>query len=147
MKTLVFKEDHLICYLDHSLPVLYHKWLRKPTSEEFRNGLKRIQKEYIKLSEKYNDLFWLANTELLSELTEEDEEWLVEEWDSLLFDQAEVKVHAVVLGDDLYADYPMEKFKMHSKKEFQKKNVRLGVFPDEESAYEWMKDIKEEISD
>jgi len=144
VKTLVFEEEHLICYLDHNIPILYHKWLRKPTGQEFRDGLKRIQKEYVKLKDKYPNLFWIANTELLSELSEDEEQWLIEEWDHLLFDDAGVKVHAVVLGDDLYADYPMEKFKLSSDRKFKEKNISLGIFPNEEAAYDWLQSQSEE---
>ena len=56
-----------------------------------------------------------------------------------LFKEAKVKIHAVILGDDLYAEYPMEKFKMNAEKKFREQEVWLGVFTDEEEAYDWIR--------
>ena len=39
MKNL-FKTDYLECFIDEDSLVLFHAWLRKPTSKEFREGLK-----------------------------------------------------------------------------------------------------------
>ena len=135
----ILERDFVECYLDDSIPVLRHRWTRKPTTLEFQGGLTDILEEYKKLKEKFPDLKWLADTELLDELAEEAEEWLTDEWDRMLFGEAGVTVHAVILGDDLFADYPMEKFKISSDQKFAEQGVKLGVFPDEESAYEWLK--------
>ena len=56
----------------------------------------------------------------------------------MLFEDAGVKVHAVILGSDIFADYPMELFKKSSVHKFNEKGVKLGVFPNERRAYEWL---------
>ena len=76
---------------------------------------------------------------MLGEVDEETEAWFVRVWDDLLFNQAQVKIHAVILGDDLFAEYPMEKFKMDAEEKFKQLNVQLGVFSNELKAYDWIR--------
>ena len=140
MTTEILKNDYFTCELDDSIPLLRHQWLKEPPDEVFKNGLMDILKEYGKLKEKYSDLKWLADTQLLGELSEDVENWLVTEWDHLIFDEAEVKSHAVILGTDLFADFPMEKFKMSSEEKFEEKGVKLGVFANEQQALTWLKE-------
>ena len=140
----VFANQYLTCVLDDSVPVLKHRWLCAPPGGEFQKGLLAILEEYKKLKTIYPNLMWLADTELLGELSEEDEGWLTREWDHLLFDEAGVKVHAVILGPDFFADYPMEKFKSSSEKKFQQLGAQLEVFLDEKGAYQWLRDIKQQ---
>ena len=140
MSSTVLETDCVKCELDESVPVLRHRWLRKPSGEEFREGLQTILKEYVSLSKVTPGLKWLADTELLGELAPEDEKWLVDVWDDLLFKDAGVKVHAVVLGDDIFADYPMEDFKMSSARKFNEMGVKLEVFTSVEDAYTWLKE-------
>lgn len=140
MVSEVIRNDNVICEIDDSVPVLKHKWIRQPTSKEFRDGLLNILETYKKLKDQYTNLKWLADTQLLGELEEDDEKWLTTEWDHKLFDEAGVKVHAVILGPDLYTDYPMELFKMSSVRKYKEKGVKLEVFANEEKAYNWLLD-------
>ncbi|MEL7003938.1 MAG: hypothetical protein AAFN93_14545 [Bacteroidota bacterium] len=139
MKKLILDTPYFTCELDESIPVLKHKWLQAPPDEVFKNGLIEILGEYRKVKGGYKDLKWLADTKLLGELSEEVEQWLVSEWNHMIFDEVGVKVHAVILGSDIFADFPMEKFKMSSEKKFQHQGVKLGVFGDNEQAYDWLK--------
>ena len=84
---------------------------------------------------------WLADTAELGVRSEEDEGWLDKTWDRLIFHEAGVKVHAVVLGKDIYADYSMEKFKSMASAKYKKDGVQLGVFLNLKNAYEWMKKV------
>lgn len=135
----VFSNQYLTCILDDSIPVLKHRWQCSPPLGEFKKGLLAILKEYKQYKIDYPNLKWLADTELLGELSEEDEKWLTSEWDHLLFDEAGVKVHAVILGPDFFADYPMEKFKSSSERKFQELGAQLEVFLDEKGAYDWLR--------
>jgi len=56
----------------------------------------------------------------------------------MLFEDAGVRIHAVILGQSIYADYPMEKFKQDAEAKFEKFNVHLGVFSNQRDAYEWI---------
>jgi hypothetical protein len=138
MVHFVFEDDFVICQLDDSLPVLKHRWKQEPTGQHFRETLLRILEHYQVFSKKYSDLAWLADTQLLGELDRETEKWLAEVWDELLFEKGGVKFHAVILGDDLFAEYAMEKFKMEAEKK-RDRDVQLGVFIDEEEAYDWIR--------
>ena len=71
------------------------------------------------LSLSFKGLAWLADTTELGELDEKTETWLVEEWEDLLFVKSDVKIHAVILGESIYADYPMENFKQDAEEKFQ----------------------------
>lgn len=135
----IFENEFVRCELDDDVPVLRHRWLAAPPGQEFKFNLKRILEEYIQLKKTYTNLAWLANTELLGELDVDVEQWLVDEWEGLLFDVAGVRVHAVILGASIYADYPMERFKMDAEEKHRSKNLSLEVFSNESEAYRWIK--------
>ena len=134
----IYENEFVKCELDDSIPLLRHRWLLPPPGEEFKFNLLRILEEYIQLKKSYANLAWLADTKLLGELDQDVEEWLVDEWESLLFNKAGVQIHAVILGESIFADYPMEKFKSDSEEKFKTKKIRLGVFESEGEAMEWI---------
>ncbi|MDX1629180.1 MAG: hypothetical protein R3345_10810 [Fulvivirga sp.] len=142
MAEKIFENEYVICELDESVPLLKHRWLQEPSSHDFKKNLLKILKKYEELKDSYDNLMWLAHTALLGELDEEVEQWLNSTWDALLFKKAGVKVHAVILGSDIFADYPMEKFKHKAEKKFSELGVKLDVFPNEERAYAWLKSQK-----
>ncbi len=135
----IFENEFVRCELDDDVPVLRHRWLKAPPGEEFKFNLLRILDEYIQLKKTYTNLAWLANTELLGELELDIEQWLVDEWEGLVFDKAGVQVHAVILGASIFADYPMERFKMDAEEKYRSRNLSLGVFSNESEAYAWIK--------
>lgn len=134
----IFDNEFVKCELDDSLPVLIHRWKLELPGEEFKYNLRRVLEEYINLKKSYSKLAWLADTVKLGELEEDVEEWLVKTWEDLLFKKAEVKIHAVILGQSIFADYPMEKFKTDSEIKFKELNVHLGVFSNQKEAYQWI---------
>jgi len=136
----IFDNDFLYCELDDSLPVLRHYWKKATPGEQFKLNLLKVLEEYKVLRQSYKGLTWLADTTQLGELDEKMETWLVEEWEDLLFGNAGVKIHAVILGESIYADYPMENFKQDAEQKFQDYNVHLGVFSNQEEAYSWIKE-------
>ena len=140
MNKTIFQNERVICELDDSIPMIKHTWLTNTKGQEFRDQLVEIQKEYIKLKAQYPNLKWLVDAVNLGELTSEDDEWLETEWETLLFAEAGVKVHAVILADDIYADYSMEKFKAAADKKHQEQGVSLGVFFIKENAYKWLRE-------
>ncbi len=136
----IFNNEYLNCELDDSLPVLRHRWKRATDGEEFRTNLLKVLEEYKKLKSSYSLLAWLADTTLLGELDEETEHWLVDVWEDLLFAHREVKIHAVILGNSIFADYPMENFKQDAERKFKDFDVQLGVFSNMTEAYDWIKE-------
>lgn len=135
----IFENENVKCELDDSLPLLRHRWLKEPSGEDFKYNLRRIQEEYLQLKKSYNNLAWMADAELLGELDEDVEAWLVNVWEDLLFNKAGVRIHAVILGASIFADYPMEKFKLDTDEKYKLKNIHLGVFSNEKEAYDWIK--------
>ncbi|HMI65126.1 MAG TPA: hypothetical protein VK517_03765 [Cyclobacteriaceae bacterium] len=135
----IFDNEFVKCELDDSLPVLRHRWKFELPGEEFRNNLMRVLEEYETLKKTYARLAWLADTTHLGEIDEGVDEWLVNVWEDLLFRKAGVKIHAVILGASIFADYPMEKFKLDAEDKFMAYNVHLGVFSNEKEAYDWIK--------
>ena len=135
----IFENDSVVCELDDDLPVLRHRWKKEPTGEEFRTNVQRVLDEYNGLKKSYARLAWLADTTLLGELDEKTEQWLVTAWEDLLFRKAGVKIHAVILGASIFADYPMEKFKLDTDQKFKELDVHLGVFSHEKEAYQWIR--------
>jgi hypothetical protein len=135
----IFENDSLICELDDSLPVLRHRWKHAADGLEFTSNLMKVLDEFKKLKHSYKLLAWLADTTLLGELDEKTEKWLVDVWEDMLFAQREVKIHAVILGNSIYADYPMENFKHDAEQKFKDFDVHLGVFSNKKEAYEWIR--------
>jgi len=135
----LFENEYVICELDESVPVLKHRWKKATVGKVFRENLVKIQQLYVKQSNHHSNLAWLADTQLLGEVDEETEKWFSEVWDDLLFNQAGVKIHAVILGEDLFEEYPMEKFKMDAEEKFKVLGVQLEVFSDQQEAYDWMR--------
>lgn len=135
----IFENENVKCELDDSLPLLRHRWLQEPSGEDFKYNLHRIQEEYLQLKKSYNNLAWMADAELLGELDEDVEAWLVNVWEDLLFNKAGVRIHAVILGASIFADYPMEKFKLDTEEKYKLKSIHLGVFSNKKEAYDWIK--------
>ncbi len=135
----VFENESVICELDDLLPVLKHRWKHEVSGEVFRDNLVTIQKHYLVLNKIYDYLAWLADTRLLGEVDEETERWFKDVWEDMLFKEANIKIHAVILSEDFYAEYPMEKFKLDAENKFKSNGVQLGVFTDEEEAYDWIR--------
>jgi hypothetical protein len=135
----IFENEFVLCELDDSLPVLRHRWKQEVKGETFKSNLLTILEEFKTLKHSYALLAWLADTTLLGELDEETEQWLVEVWEGLLFATGEVKIHAVILGNSIFSDYPMENFKLDAEEKFQAFNVQLGVFSNEQEAYDWIR--------
>lgn len=135
----IFENEFLHCDLDDTLPVLRHNWKRETSGEEFKENLYHVLEEYRTLKKSYAKLAWLADTTHLGELDAETEEWLVEDWEDLLFVDAGVRIHAVILGSNIFADYPMEQFKKDAEQKFQIFNVQLGVFSNQDEAYRWIR--------
>ncbi len=135
----IFDNEYVTCDLDDSLPVLRHRWKFELPGEEFKFNVQRVLEEYQVLKKTYANLAWLADTTHLGELDEEVDQWLVNVWEDLLFKKAGVKIHAVILGASIFADYPMERFKSDAEEKFHAYNVHLGVFSNETEAYDWIK--------
>ena len=135
----MLENELYVAEIDPEIPVMKHRWLREPSAEEFQEGLLRLQKIYLEQVIKYSGLKWLADTKLLGQRSYEEEQWLEQTWDTMLFEEAGVKVHAVILGDDIFADYSMEKFKARAASKYKEAGVRLGVFLTEEDAMKWLR--------
>src|SRR5690606_36784326 len=140
MVMLISDNEFLSYELDDSLPVLRYYWKKAPTGEQFRSELVKVLEEYKKLKPTYGERAWLADTAELGELDEKTENWLVEGWEDVLFVKEGVKIHAVILGESISADYPMETFKQDPEQKFQAYNVHPGVFSTNEDAYAWIKE-------
>ena len=138
MTKLIFENEWVSCSLDDSLPVLKHTWKKETPGNVFRENLIKIQEYYVEFKKEYDRLAWLADTQLLGEVDEETEKWFADTWNDLLFVKSGVEIHAVILGEDFFAEYPMEKFKMDAEQKFKNTGVQLGVFTDEEEAYDWI---------
>ena len=135
----LFDNEYMRCEFDDSLQVVLHRWKKAPPFEEFKANLVRALEEYKILNKTYRKLAWLADTNMLGELDAESEQWLVNEWEELLFKKGGVRIHAVILGDNLFSDYPMEKFKLDAERKFRELNIRLAVFSNQWKAYEWIR--------
>ena len=141
MTTNIYQNELVTCELDDSVPVLRHQWIKEPTDGQFQNGLIEIARLYRGLRKSHKNLAWLADTKMLGELSPAVEEWLENVWEDLLFRETGVTIHAVILGASIFADFPMEKFKMDAEEKFINLNVHLGVFSNQKAAYDWIRSL------
>jgi len=136
----IFKLPHLECYYDEDANVMFHIWIKKPTSEQLKNGLKQVFDEYVKLRKGLGgNIHWLADTQKIGVISIDDQAWLEKVWNEMLFVQANVKTHAVIIGNDVFAKYAMEKFKKAMLEKYKDKNLYLATFADKDQAYDWFK--------
>ena len=141
MKKL-FARDYLECFFDEEAMILFHVWLRKPTSAEFREGLISVCNEFIDYKTKNNKaLHWLGDTRNVGVLSIDDQGWLERVWNEMLFVKAGVKNHAVIIGNDVFAKYAMEKFKNNMNTKYAGQNLHLETFADQAAAYKWFESL------
>lgn len=139
----IFKEPYLECYYDEEANIMFHVWIKKPNSEQLRSGLTRVFNEYTGLKRKRGgDIHWLADTQNIGVISIDDQAWLEKVWNEMLFVKAGVKTHAVIIGNDVFAKYAMEKFKKTMTEKYKDKNLHLATFPEKAAAYEWFKDCE-----
>ncbi len=143
MKT-IFKEDYLECFYDEANSVLFHVWIRKPSSEEFKDGLTRVYDTYLSYKKTGTLLHWLGDTRNMGVLSIDVQQWLDEVWNEMLFVKAGVKTHAVIVGKDVFAKYAMDKFKNAMMEKFAAQKIHLDTFEDREAAYEWFKSVEKD---
>lgn len=144
MKTL-FEEEFLLCKFDEENKILYHIWLDKVKGDLFRNSLLRVLNYYKNLKTEHPILHWLGDTRNLSVLPLDDQKWMDETWNELLFVDAGVKTHAVIIGNDAFAKYAMDKFKNTMNQKYESQNIALETFKDEAAAYSWFKNFNNSI--
>lgn len=134
----IFKLPHLECHYDEDANVMYHIWVKKPTSEQLKNGLTKVFDEYVSLKKKMGgNIHWLADTQKIGVISIDDQAWLEKVWNEMLFVKANVKTHAVIIGNDVFAKYAMEKFRLAMLQKYTDKDLHLATFPDKAAAYAW----------
>ena len=138
----IFTNDYLECYLDEENGVLIHIWIRKPNSEEFKNGLIKVYETYVSEKGNYQLLHWLGDTRKMGVVSLDDQHWLDNVWNEMLFVKAKVRTHAVIIGDDIFSKYAMEKFRDEMLSQFEEQDIHLETFIDKDGAYEWFKSME-----
>jgi len=138
----LFKGACVECFLDADARVFYHVWYAKPTSMQFREGLIKVLDEYIIHKKDFKEpLHWLADTRDLGVIGMDDQGWLEQVWNDMLFTKAEVRSYGVIIGNDIFARYTMEKFIITMQQLYADKDLNIAAFPDKESAYKWFREI------
>ena len=143
---ILFEDQFIRCQFDEEHGILYHVWLDKVKGDDFRNNLLKALDFYKTLKKDNPHLHWLGDTRNLSVMPIADQKWLDETWNELLFVDAGVKTHAVIIGDDAFTKYAMEKFKKTMNQKYASKKIILETFKDEEAAYAWFMNLNEKIA-
>lgn len=139
MKTL-FENEFVKCQFDEENKILRHIWIANAKGDDFRNNLLKILDSYKILKKDNPVLHWLGDTSKLSVMSLTDQKWLDETWNELLFVDAGVKTHAVIVSADAFAKYAMEKFNKTMNQKHADNDVISKTFKDEETAYEWFRE-------
>jgi hypothetical protein len=137
MKQTLFDLDYLICTLDPEAAVLAHAWKKKPTAEEFEAGLMKVHAAYIAQKPNFPKLHWLGDTKNVGVLSLRTQKWLDDVWNEALFVKAGVQTHAVLVGNDVFGKYAMQKFATHAEEKYKASNLKMGVLSTEAEAYAW----------
>ena len=66
-----FENDYLHVWIDRSIDLMHSEWLRNVSSEEYKQGNATL----LKLLEKYDIKFWIADSAKLGDISLEDQEW------------------------------------------------------------------------
>lgn len=144
MKTL-FENEFIVCQFDEENSIISHIWLDKVKGDDFRKNLLKVLDFYKTIKRDSPTLHWLGDTRKLSVMPIADQKWLDEAWNELLFVDAGVKTHAVIIGDDAFSKYAMEKFKKTMNQKYADKKIILETFKDETAACAWFKNFNEKI--
>lgn len=145
MKNL-FTRDYLECFLDEGPMVLFHVWLKKPTSAELKDGLTSVHAEFMKYKNQHGKpLHWLGDTRKLGVLSVDDQGWMEKVWNEMLFVKAGVKTHAVIIGTDVFSKYAMDKFKKSMQAKYGE-SLHLDTFVDKDAAYKWFESINKDAA-
>lgn len=145
MKTL-FENEFVKCQFDEENKILRHVWIANAKGDDFRNNLLKILDSYKTLKKDNPILHWLGDTSKLSVMSLADQKWLDETWNELLFVDAGVKTHAVIVSADAFAKYAMEKFNKTMNHKHADNEVISKTFKDEETANEWFREYNKKIS-
>lgn len=145
MKVL-FEKESIICYLNEEEKVIYHKWLDKSKGDEFRGGLLQVYDEFVKLEKSMPVLHWLGDVRNLGVLPMADQKWLDEVWNEMLFEKAGVKSHAVIVSNDVFVKYAMQKFSQTMTQKYAAQKIQLATFTSEEEAYDWFRQLSLETA-
>lgn len=145
MKVL-FEQKSLICYLNEEEKVIFHRWLDKSKGEEFRSGLMRVYEEFVNLKKSMPVLHWLGDTRNLGVIPMEDQKWMDDVWNQLLFEKAGVKTHAVIINNDVFLKYAMQRFCQTMTQKYSAQKIQLATFTTEQEAYGWFRKISEKAA-
>jgi hypothetical protein len=137
MKTQMFEEPFIECYLDDSVPVLAHFWKKHPNKDEFKAALLKMIDHFKSQKKLYHNLTWCGDTTNLGVLSLETQNWLNEKWSGIMV-EAGVKYHALIVPKDVFAKHAMKKFK--DSIDHTKDELIIAHFMDEPSAFEWLKE-------
>jgi hypothetical protein len=137
MKQTLFDLDYLICTLDADAGILAHAWKKKPTPEEFEGGLMKVYATYMAQKPNFKKLHWLGDTKNVGVLSLRTQKWLDDVWNETLFVKGGLQTHAVLVGEDVFGKYAMQKFAIHAEEQYKDMNLKMGVFSTEAEAYAW----------
>ncbi|MDX5482345.1 MAG: hypothetical protein LPK07_11750 [Hymenobacteraceae bacterium] len=101
----VSETDYLHIWVDEDVQLMYSEWLRSASSEEYRQGNKRL----LAVQQKYSLPFWIADSARLGDISAEDLEWTVKELTPRVIG-ANIKKLARVSGEDRISYNKFEHF-------------------------------------
>jgi hypothetical protein len=143
----IFKQPYLECFYDEDANVMFHAWIRKPSSDELKTGLTRVCNEYMNLRKaRGSNIHWLGDTRKFGVVSVDDQGWLEKVWNEMLFVKANVRTHAVVIGNDVFVKYAMEKWKNSMMEKHKDTNLHMATFPEKDEAYRWFKECEKVVS-
>jgi len=133
---IVHQTPFVKIFYDETVPVVFEAWLGQVSGSEFRKALDQKLEAYKQLAQKHEQLFWLNDVRKLRGVSNEDQQWAVDEFHPKLY-PAGVKKVAFVVPEQTYFRLSDEDItgKLDARKE-----VEICYFDDFDSAYAWFKE-------
>jgi len=136
----VYQTPYVKIFYDETVPVIFEAWLGQVSGKEFRAALEAKLFAYKKFTKHHQQLFWLNDVRKLRGVTNDTQEWAVNEFHPRLYPEGVRKVAFVVPAQTyvrLSDDATTGKFD-------ERNEIEICYFDDFDSAYAWFKeDINE----
>ncbi|MFD2247725.1 hypothetical protein [Pontibacter ruber] len=124
--------DYLLYLVDANKQLLYSKWLRSVSSDEYREGMSLL----CEVLQKHNLCLWLHNNKHLTQLDVQEQRWVTEEL-GLLLVGSNLKYLASICPDHEGTSMSIKSVRDRAYRIYGKR-VIAELFEDEETALAWM---------
>lgn len=130
-----FENNYLLLWVDTTIRLMYSDWLRPVTSEEYREGNELL----ISQLHERNIENWIADSSKLGDISQDDEQWTLQEFVPALARTKLLKL-ARVGGEDTGSHAKFEQFAKRAEPIYIG-NIQVRQFVTYKEAADWVGEI------